>query len=287
MTDMRNLQILSLALLLLTACESNDGDDGRYTTDPVEPYVISFESLVDINGKKVVPGHASVDGYVGTNEYDGIFWGKPYAEDASINVYDDVMSDYKMFHGRLFADSGKAAWFGSYYDDGMQWGMGTPMDTWDGFVVSQICDMSATAVDYANQFSAWAAEGANSTNTFAAGYCPDTNYIDTSETPYMIPTIEFASQCEVQSLLVANSTVTYPYTASAEASLTLVISAYLGKTPVGEKRVELAGPAGKLSGWTKVECSFGGKVDKLVFTMDTRDELYPRYFCIDDITVAY
>ena len=145
---MKKLFYLSLALLSLTACESNE-----FTKDPVEPYVISFESQVcDFNGQSVAPGLASVDGYIGTHEYDGIFWGKPYATDAKINIYGDVMSDYKMYHGLLFSEN--FAHFGSYYDDGMQWGTGVPMDTWNGFVLSQICDRSATSVDYANQFSA-------------------------------------------------------------------------------------------------------------------------------------
>ena len=283
---MKRLFYLSLALLSLTACGSNDDDD-RFTTDPVEPYVISFESQVcDFNGQAAVPGHASVDGYVGTNEYDGIFWGKPYAVDAKINIYGDVMSDYKMYHGLLFSEN--FARFGSYYDDGMQWGAGVPMDTWNGFVLSQICNREADSVDYANQFSAWASGGANGTKTFAVGYCPDTNYIDVNATPYMVPTIEFDDECEVQSLCIANSTVNYPYVPAGDnVSQTLLITAYNGKAQVGEMRVELAGESGKINDWTKVECEFGGKVDKLVFSMLSDDELYPGYFCLDEITVVF
>ena len=278
---MKKLFVLSVALLSLTACDTLEEFEAS-TTD-----VISFESrLYDFNGNTAMPGHTAVNGFIGTNEYDGIFWGKPYAADAKINVYDDVMSDYKMFHGLLFHEG--IAHFGSYYDDGMQWGTGVPIDTWNGFVVSQICDRGATSVDYANQFSAWAAAGANGTKTFVVGYCPDTDYIDTAATPYMVPTIEFSTTCDVKSLWVANSTVSYPYVPNGDdPSLTLLISAYNGKTQVGEKQVEMAGKWGKLSDWTKVECAFGGKVDKLVFTMLSGDELYPTYFCLDEITVVF
>ena len=281
---MKRLFALLPAVLMLSGCET-EADD-RFTTCPgnkAEHAVISFESLTDFNGEPAVPGHATATGFI-DNEYDGVFWGKPYAADAKINVFDDTMADYKMYHGLLFSES--IARFGSYYDDGMQWG--SPYDTWDGFVVSQICDKSAAKVDYANQFSAWAAGGANGTQSFAVGYYPDTNYIDTTATPYMIPTIEFTRECEVRSLWVANSTVAYPYVSEAkEGSLTLVISAWNGTEPVGEKIVELAGASGKIDDWTKVEFAFEGKVDKLVFSMSSSNELYPTYFCIDEIEIYY
>ena len=281
---MKRLFALLPAVLMLAGCETGT-DDNNPTTCPGngEPAVISFESFTDCNGEPAVLGHATATGFI-DNEYDGVFWGKPYAADARINVFGDTMTDYKMYHGLLFSES--IARFGSYYDDGMQWG--SPYDTWDGFVVSQICDKSASAVDYANQFSAWAAGGANGTATFAVGYYPDVNFIDTTETPYMIPTIEFTAECDVRSLWVANSTVAYPYvSAVGDGSLTLVISAWHGTEQVGEKRVELAGKSGKLDDWTKVEFAFGSKVDKLVFSMSSDDELYPTYFCIDEIEVEY
>ena len=282
---MKRLFALPLAALILTACEAV-GDDDRFTTCPNgknKSYIISFESLTDCNGQTVVPGHATATGFI-DNEYDGVFWGKPYAREAQINVFGDTMSDYMMYHGLLFSES--IARFGSYYDDGMQWG--SPYDTWDGFVVSQICDSEATGVDYANQFSVWAAAGANGTRTFAVGYCPDTNYIDTTATPYMIPTIEFTAECDVRSLWVANSTVAYPYVpAAGDKSLTLIISAWRGAAPVGETRVELAGESGKLDDWTKVEFAFEGKVDRLTFGMESGDELYPTYFCIDEIEISW
>ena len=270
---------------MLAACETVTDDD-PFATCPDgkgEHVVISFESLTDCNGQAVVPGHATATGFI-DNEYDGVFWGKPYAKESKINVFGDQMADYMMYHGLLFSES--IAGFGSYYDDGMQWG--SPYDTWDGFVVSQICDKSASAVDYANQFSAWATGGANGTRTFAVGYCPDTNYIDTAATPYMIPTVEFSRECHVKSLWVANSTVAYPYVSTAEnPSLTLCISAWHGTEQVGEKRVEMAGESGKTDDWTKVECGFEGLVDRLTFSMQSDDELYPTYFCLDEIEIEY
>ena len=277
---MKRFPIFIIAALLAAAC--NDNSDAPQTP---RTHLISFESISDFNGNPAVPGHATATGFI-DNEYDGVFWGKPYAVDAKINVYGDVMADYKMYHGLLFSDG--IARFGSYYDDGMQWGTGVPYDTWDGFVVSQICDTSAEEVNYSNQFSVWASGGANGTKNFAVGYYPDVNYIDTAATPYMIPTIEFATECEVRSLWVANSTVAYPYTpAAGKESLTLLITACLGGVKVGEQQIAMGGRDGKLSDWTKVECAFGSKVDKLVFTMSADDELCPTYFCIDELTVVY
>ena len=279
---MKKLLFLSAAVLSLTAClNDNDGDNGPII-DPVEPYVISFESLKDFNGKEVAPGKAEVAGFVGTIEYDGVLWGQGYAENAKIND-----ADYKMYHGLLFFDVSEVAGFGSYYDDGMQWGTGMPIDTWNGFVVSQICDKSAEATDYNNQFSAWAASGANGTASFAVGYYPDTRYIDVTATPYMIPTIEFKMPCGVESFWVANSTVAYPYVSSVkDARLTLIVTAYLEGEEVGSQEIEMAGAAGKLSDWTLVECDFDSRADKLVFSMQSNDEYYPTYFCIDEISIA-
>lgn len=280
---MKKILFLSFAALSLAACESKDGDDDRYTTDPVEPYVISFESLTDFNGNAL-------------SFTDGTVWGKPYAKDATYDFgegwsNDDRYVPYKMFHGLLFSDTAGVADFGSYYDNGAQWGYGE-FDVWNGFAVSKNCDNTAEISDLSNQFSVWASGGANGTETFAVVYSPDLNWIDPmgNGTPYMIPTIEFRTECEVLSFWVANSTYAYPYksTFADNATLKLTVTAYLGDEQVGTQEVELIGVSEKIEEWTEVECSFGGKVDKLTFIVKCpEDDYFPTYFCLDEITVAF
>ena len=197
----------------------------------------------------------------------------------------------RLHFGLLFADAEGIARFGSYYDNGEQWGYGMEFDVWNGFAVSRNYDNTAASADMANQFSVWAAHGAEGTDTFLVGYSPDLNWFDPvgDGTPYMIPTIEFSQQCEVQSFWVANSTYTYPYKSYTAENPTLVmtVTAYLEGEEVGSQDVELIGVSERLSDWTKVECRFG-TVDKLVFTVrSAEDDYFPTYFCLDEITVVY
>lgn len=280
---MKKFLFILIAVSSMTACQNDDDD--RYTTDPVEPYVISFESLKDFNGNEPVFTE------------DGIIWGKSYAEEALYDWGEDWDDDeryspYKMYHGLLFSDDAGCAKFGSYYDNGEQWGYGIEFDVWNGFAVSRNYNKTADRSDLSNQFSVWATGGANGTDTFAVVYSPDLNWFDPvgAGTPYQIPTIEFQKECEVQSFWVANSTYTYPYKSYASESpvLTLTVTAYLAGKEVGSQNVELIGATEKISDWTKIECSFGSKVDKLVFIVNCEDDdLFPKYFCLDEITVVY
>lgn len=281
---MKKMLLFATSLLALTACEKSEPAGG-------EPRTLSFESLVDFTGVPVTLGHAVVQGYV-NYEYDDVFWGKDYATDAVYDFGGGVTAAYKLYHGLLFADRDRTASFGSCYDNGQQWG-GT-YDTWSGFVVSGNCDRTAASVDYANQFSAWAGSGANGTSSFAVGCC-STYSAETDGLEYAIPTVEFSSPCVVESFWVANSTVAYPYRSQTfdDAYLRLTVIGSRGGRELYRRTVTLADASGKISDWTRVVMSgtradaspYSARVDRLTFMVESNDEMYPTYFCLDEITV--
>lgn len=272
---MKKLSILALSLLAFAACSDNDGNGGN--KEPEIEY-ITFEdgSLLDIDGQAAVPGHAEVAGSV-SGSYENIFWAKPYAEE--VTEYDEYSEEdvtYSKFDDLLFSTTDRNAWFGSYYTDGRNWGM--VFDTWNGFVVSKNYNNTAETMDYADQFSVWAASGARGSDSFLAAYC------STFGGKYSVPTIEFTAPCKVDHLYVANSTVTYCY-ASADTEYKVVITGYLAGAEVCKAEVTLLSAEGKADDWTKAELS-GAEVDKLVFTTECADAMCPTYFCVDEIAIV-
>lgn len=275
--------ILPLALFALTACEKDEGKD----PDVPETHIISFESLKDFTGATAQLEKVVVTGLYSGGEHDNVFWGKRYAAESKFDFGNGYTADSKIYSGWLFSDADGLARFSSYYDSGEQWGWGE-MDTWYGFVVSQNHLQNPDFTDYP-QFSVWAGSGANGTSTFAVAY----RYVPfegdtTVMSSYATPTIEFAKPCTVKSFWVANSPLVYTYTAGTSV-LTLTVTAYLDGVETGSRSITLLDEEKgiRIGDWTKVECGFDGKADRLVFMADGNSDFMPTYFCLDEIEIEY
>ncbi len=272
---MKKLLLFAIAATLFAAC-SKDDETPAPTSNP---NIISFEQsekMVDYKGAALTLGEISVAGGAVAATHNNVFWSKPYATvGASMTTYD----------GLLFSDATQNVFFGSYFSN---FSNTTPWDTWNGFVLSSNYNNTATTMDItADQFSVWAAGGANGTKTFAAAYYGEPAFSGT----YGTPTIEFAEPRIVKSLYIANSTVSYTYKSSLpkpNSYSVMITGEHSGD--VGDKttRVTLVDPSDnfKLSDWKKIDLSSWGKVDKIVFTAVSSDSMTPTYFCIDEIELA-
>lgn len=268
---MKKLFITVVALAALASCSESE-----QTNQKLEFEVITFENLCDASGSAVTAGSATVEGFV-TNNYDGVFWGKDYAEDESFSNADGTSGTYRLFNDLLFSTADQNVWFGSYYSNGANWG--GIYDSWAGFVVSQNIDTTPTAVDYTNQFSAWTA-AAKSGDTFLA--C----YYDSYSGGYAEPTIELREPRTIDHLYVTNSTVAFPYSSTIEgAYLKLIATGYLNGAEVATSDIMLAEGETKIEDWTKFTL-FTTEVDKVKFTIESNDSYYPTYFCIDNLTLV-
>lgn len=257
-------------------------------SDPEPEFeVISFE---DAEGMKALDGtpialtEIEVVGGMAAGKHFPVFWAKPFA--AAYGDPDGVMG--LTFDAPLFSSSDENTWFGSYYCDCTGWG--SQMDTWGGFVLSRICNTTATSFDYKNQFAAYTASGANSTLTFAVAY---SNGMMGGQ--YSNPTIDFAiTPRQVDHLYMATSTMVstyYKYDSTAPADRTYgyrIVGSLAGKE-VGGVSVEMVVSSVPVSGWVKVDLSSLGKVDRLVFKpegLNPAKDYDPVYFCLDEIALV-
>lgn len=272
---MKKLFLFALAAATLAACEKGEGGPGEGDGQDDNTVVIGFEQLVDFRGKTIAPGDIEVEGGYVSQAHHDVFWGKEYAE------FDDFWEE-NSYTGLLFGSADGLAMFGSYYSDSQSWGY--VYDQWAGFAVSKNCNDTVTAVDYANQFSAYAKKGAKGTDTFAVAYSSawQKEYM---EVEYAVPTIVFREPVTVRSLWITASSVAWPYETTSDQAQTVTITAMRNGDKVAEKVVALVDAQGnKLSDWTEVTL-FTEPADRLEIEFTGDDELYPSYFCIDEITV--
>lgn len=275
-----------VAALAVVGCSKDDGEDNPGPQTEPSYRIISFEAdenIQDYLGEPVELGH--IDVYSGgTVAYsrDHVFWAKPYATEE-----DDY--EQKYWQGLYFQALDGKAMFGAYYDDGTLWDMsmsGKVTDTWGGFVLSQHANMTATSSDWTNQFDVWAEGGANDSSTFAVGYDSNTageGYMEPKE--YNAPQIEFATAVKPVRVYLANSTYTYTYfTGEATDSYAVEITGWLNGTEGKTVTCQLVDGATRVSGWTPVDLSSLGEVDKLTFKSVIAAGTYtPCYFCLDDL----
>lgn len=260
-------------------------------TDPVEPTeeydIISFETdegMKDINGADVTLGDAEVVGGFAAGTYHDIFWAKPYAADyGQEEEYMGLTVDLP-----LFSTADGNVWFGSYYNDGSGWG--TQMDTWGGFALSRNFNTTAAAFNYADQFSAYASEGASASRTFAVAYCNGM-----MGGTYANPTIEFAvTPRRVAYLCLAPSTMLYTYykydsSAVSDRTFGYRITGSLKGDETGHVDVMLVNMSSVAEGWVKADLTSLGEVDRLVFKpqgVNPNKDLDPVYFCLDEIALV-
>lgn len=283
MNDWKRFSWALLAALALAAC-SDDDDKDR------DPYpVISFETsegMLDLEGRPVEPGDVTIAGEWAGGDFYDVFCGKAYmtAEDASGDFFD----------GLLFTTSDRQVGFGSYFTNNRLDPYGA-YDVWGGFVLSRNYSMRSNGgtADYRRDgFSAWAATGANGSDTFAIGY--DNGFGDYR---YHTPKIVFAAPRKVASLYLANATVAAQYVSGREDYWFKVVATGYRKASDGKAvagaSVEQMLISGRrvVEGWTRVDCTSLGEVDELRFRVESNDRTgdylnCPAYFCIDEIAFA-
>lgn len=267
--------IFSLAVVAALASASCSEKEDDPTPEPKYD-VVSFESsegLVDPIGGTVELGEAVLAGSLSGGTFQHLYWTK------SFGGYESFLQN-GVFNGQLIGTSDRSAWLGSYYSTS-SYG-----DYWGGFVLSGTFGTSASAFEYANQFSVWADTGANGTSVCAVAY------VDTYTGGYAVPTLELSQARTVGYCYLAPSVMTATYTPLAVAKdefwYKVIVTGYLGgeKTDAVECRLVNAGTT--KAGWTKVDLSGLGKIDKLVFTVDSNDSGQygvnaPTYFALDEI----
>ncbi len=239
--------------------------------------VVSFETLVDIDGEAVVLGDITVEGGTAAGTHEDIFWGKGGTYSAT-SIYDGVLcstADGAIEIGTFFvANDPDAGGYGDY---------------WSGFVVSGNYDTSATVMSYQNQFSAWATSGVGGSKTSLIGY--DDGGFWGAE--YERPAIKLVAAREVDHIYIANTAITATYEPSSisldEYYYKVVIIGELAGTETSRVEVTLVDGSSILEGWQRVDLSSLGEVDCLRFEPASNDSntyglLAPAFFAVDNLT---
>lgn len=241
-----------MAAMAFVGC-SDDKDDA-----PAPGYdVISFnDALTDPDGGAVQLGEYELTGGISGGTYQNLYWAK------SFSGYEDYLQN-GAFNGRLFGAADGSTWFGSYYSTS-SYG-----DYWGGFVLSGTFGTTATVSDYANQFTAWANGGVDGSARCAIGY------IDTYTGGYAIPTVELITPRSVVSCSLAPSAMVALYTpmevSKEELWFKMIVTGSLNGAETGKAECFLMENGITKAGWTELDLSKLGKVDKLTFTFDSND----------------
>lgn len=214
-----------------------------------------------------------LEGAYSGGTFRNLYWTK------SFSGYEDYLQD-GVYNTWLFGTSDQSVRFGSY------WSYSSMGDYWGGFVLSGTFSTSLDAYDFANQFTVWADKGANASSICAVGY------VDTYSGGYAVPTMVLSSAREVGYCHLAPSAMLATYTPTAVSMdqfwFKVIVTGYLGQTEVGTVDCLLTDRGVTQSGWTKVDLSRLGQVDRLTFTIDSNDTgewgvNAPAYFGLDEI----
>lgn len=262
-----------VAGLALVGC-SDDKDD---VPVPDKYDVITFkDALTDPDGGTVQLSECVLEGSISGGTFQNLYWTK------SFSGYEDYLQN-GAFNGRLFGAADGLVWFGSYYSTS-SYG-----DYWGGFVLSGTFGTTATVSDYANQFTAWTDGGVDGSARCAIGY------IDTYTEGYAIPTVELTSPRTAVSCSLAPSAMVALYTptevSKEELWFKIIVTGYLDGAETGKAESLLVENGVTKAGWTGLDLSRLGKVDKLVFTFDSNDVgkygvNTPGYFALGALTFA-
>ena len=261
-------------VLALTACTDDERPTGPDSGSLYD--VVSFETsegIVNPGGGAVALGEYVLEGAYSGGTFRNLYWTK------SFSGYEDYLQN-GVFNTWLFGTSDQSVRFGSY------WSYSSMGDYWGGFVLSGTFNAGLDSFDYANQFTVWADKGANASSICAVGY------VDTYSGGYAVPTMELSSAREVGYCHLAPSAMLATYTPMAVSMdqfwFKVIVTGYLGQTEVGTVDCLLTDHGVTASGWTKVDLSRLGKVDRLTFTIDSNDAgewgvNAPAYFGLDEI----
>lgn len=117
-------------------------------------------------------------------------------------------------------------------------------------------------------------------------------YVDTYSGGYAVPTVELTSPRQAGYCCLAPSAMLATYTPTAVSMdqfwFKVIVTGYLGQTEVGTVDCLLTDRGVTQSGWTKVDLSRLGQVDRLTFAIDSNDAGQwgvnaPAYFALDDL----
>lgn len=260
--------LAALCAAALSACSDDKNDKPA-----VEYNVISFENsehLADANGAEVSLGDVTMNLYgIGSYTYSNVFCGKAYASGAD-------------FDGTLFTTADGSIRFDSYYAGSY--------DTWGGIALAASPDATAADASLTQQFSVWAASGANNTTNYAV--CYDSNTPSEEWPEYMsksgYPTIRFSKPRVVDHLYLANSTYTCnSFTGAMDDLFEVKITGLKSGAEVGSTTVTLISGTTRLEGWQRVDLATFGAVDQLTFKVTGIDVMTdPTYFCLDEIALV-
>lgn len=265
--------------LFVAACTAVWGgcSDAKKPVSPAPEYeVISFEPserMVDPAGGIVTLGDAELEGAVSGGKFRNLYWTKSFAD------YEKYLTE-GVFNARLFGTASGTAWFGSH------WSHSEYGDYWSGFVLSATYDASPKGYDYANQFTVQAQAGANGSSVCAVGF------VDNYTGRYAVPTVDLTPARTVGYCHIAPSAMLGGYepieVPKAELWYKVVVTGHLGDAKTGSIECLLTEGGVTKSGWTKVDLSALGRVDKLTFAIDSNDTgAYgvnaPAFFGLDEI----
>lgn len=258
----------------MTACSDDDRQKGP---NPGPDYdVISFETtegIVNPEGGAVALGECVLEGSTSGGTFQNLYWTK------SFSGYEDYLQN-GVLNTWLFGTSDQTVRFGSY------WSYSSYGDYWGGFVLSGNFSTSLDTYNFANQFTVWADKGANASSICAVGY------VDTYSGGYAVPTMVLSSSRTVGYCHLAPSAMLATYmptdVSKDEFWYKVIVTGYLGQTEVGTVDCLLTDRGVTQSGWTKVDLSRLGQVDRLTFTIDSNDTGQwgvnaPAYFGLDEI----
>lgn len=208
----------------------------------------------------------------------GILTGKGQAVDVTADG-----GSYKAFNGTVYTSCG--ADFGCYYSN--EWGS----DYCAGFTVSNNTDMQTAG--FTNQYSVYAAGGANGSSKFALAYYD--SWSASAGNDGAIPTVTFGEKVNPTSVWVNNNTYAYLWwttgkpdssAAPAMTDATLTAKGYADGSLVREVTFKLVDAAAKtvVGQWTSFDLTALGWVDKIEFHYACDDYMAPAYFCLDDLS---
>lgn len=275
--DMKLLKSCYLVVTVAAALTACSDDDKQKDPNPGTSYdVISFEvseGIVNHEGGAVALGECVLEGTTSGGTFQNLYWAK------SFSGYEDYLQD-GAFNTWLFGTSDQSVRFGSC------WSYSSYGDYWGGFVLSGTFNAEVASFDYANQFTVYADKGANSSSICAVGY------IDTYTGGYAVPTVELTNPRQAGYCYLASSAMIATYTpidiSRDELWFEVIVTGYLAGKEVGTVDCMLTEGGKTKAGWTKVDLSRLGQVDRLTFTCDSNDAGQwgvntPGYFALDDL----
>ena len=260
--------------LAFTACSNEDN-----TGDAPYPHykVLTFEDK-DWGGSTNFVGQKSWSSLIDSPQYGGDLLYPADFDDEKDQLY-------------YWYDQGNTGLYSELlngYGDGAYWG--------GGIAISNYVDADLTHGTYLNQLSVPVSNGSSN---FAVAFCnsnPTISYYNPQISikfkngrEYLIKSMKVAPTI-YQLNIAKNGDGWAKALTEAGDYMTLTIHGMVGEEETGVVVVDFAREGKFLEGWETIDLTSLGKVDALMFTMETNDTYWgyanqPTYFAFDDVTV--